>query len=150
MISFEVYAVVPGPVHRTWALVGNPSRLPEWTDATTVEGPPEPPYQVGQRFVTVDGGHRRGWVILTTDEHLLEAKTDDIRSGRLGIGFRVVGDPLGSRLIVAGLLDPYDPGGTDSGWRRLRKTTVARLVHVPRIRSRFDRWTANAVKLLSA
>ena len=149
-MQFEVYAVAPGAPQRLWELVGDPSRFHEWTDADVVEGPPEPPHQVGQRFATVDGGRRRGWVVITTDERLLEIKTDDTDCGRLGIGIRVAGDPLGARLILAGLLDPVgtdqDRGGSAG---QARRRALARLVHVPRTRARFDRWSARAVRAVT-
>ena len=153
MISFEVYAVANRSPAELWALVGDFSRLAEWTDADAVEGPPEPPYTVGQRFRTTDQGRGRMWTVITApqtqdgrgDPYLVEVKTDDIDCGRLGIGIRVAHDPLGARLILAGLLDPLSKGEAATSWTGRRKTTAGRLVHMPRIRSRFDRWTARAV-----
>ncbi|MBA2316835.1 MAG: hypothetical protein H0V93_03515 [Euzebyales bacterium] len=135
MIPFEVYATSPAPPAALWALVGDLRRLTEWTDAETIAGAPEPPLEVGQRFATSDRGRERGWVIITTAERLVEIKTDDTPCGRLGIGVRAAPDPLGSRLVLAGLLDAPPRG--------LR----ARTMHVPRLRARFDRWCSAAVSL---
>jgi hypothetical protein len=132
MLQFELFALVPVEPSRLWALVGDVARLPEWTDATAVEGAPEAP-GVGDRFATLEGSRILRWTVITSENRLLEAKTDTA-CGRLGIGVSVRSDGEGSRLVLAGLLDPSMPG-----WR-------ARLVEVPRLRRRFDAWSARALR----
>lgn len=134
MLQFELFASVPCPPEQLWELVGDPDRLPEWTDAEELTLRPEPPLAVGSRFTTVDGHHRLAWVVITCEDHLWEAKTDDSACGRLGVGVRVAPDPHGSRLVLAGMLEPAGS--------MLR----ARLVDVPRLRTRLDRWSAAATR----
>jgi hypothetical protein len=141
VIPFEVYATSPASPAALWALVGDLRRLTEWTDAEAITGAPEPPLEVGQRFATTDRGQERGWVVITAEDRLVEVKTDDTPCGRLGIGVRAAPDTRGgehgSRLILAGLLDASP--------HSLR----ARTLHVPRLRARFDRWTAAALRQVS-
>lgn len=141
----EAFAVARCSPDALWALAGDLSRLPEWTEAEEVVDAPAIP-GVGDRFTTRDGVTERNWVVITSGPHLLEAKTDHTACGRLGIGIRVVPDPLGARLVMAGLLDPQPPGTSEGGATRLRRTGVARLRDLPRLRTRLDRWTDKAVR----
>lgn len=138
MLQFELFASVPCAPARLWELVGDPDRLPEWTDAEELTVRPEPPLTVGSRFATIDRQRRLTWVVITSEEHLWEAKTDDCPCGRLGIGVQVTADPHGSRLVLAGMLEPASS--------MLR----ARLVDVPRLRTRLDRWSAAATRMVTA
>jgi hypothetical protein len=135
MLQFEFFASVPCPPDQLWKVVGDPDRLPEWTDAEELPVRAEPPVEVGSRFTTVDRQQSLEWVVITCDDHLWEAKTDDSDCGRLGIGVRVAPDVHGSRLVLAGMLEP-----AGSMWR-------ARLVDVPRLRTRLDRWAGRATRL---
>lgn len=137
LLQFEVFATVPGDAAAVWALVSDPARLPEWTDAEDVPEAPAPPLALGSRFATVDGDRRLEWVVITSEPYLLEAKTDQSACGRLGFGVRVSDDPHGTRLVLAGLLDPAVLG--------LR----ARMVDVPRLRARLDRWADAAARVVS-
>lgn len=137
MLQFELFSSVPCPPGPLWDLVGDPDRLWEWTDVDQLVLRPEPPVKVGSRFATVDAGRQLSWVVITCDDHLWEAKTDDSACGRLGIGVRVAPDTHGSRLVLAGMLEPT---GT-----MLR----ARLVEVPRLRARLDRWSAAATRVVA-
>lgn len=134
MLQIDQYTVVPAPPDEVWRLVGDLSRLTEWTDATATSAGP-PPYAPKDTFTVHADGDDTEWMVITADEGLLEVKTT-LPRGRLGLGVRVGADPTGSRLILAAL---YDPVGS-----RLR----ARLVEVPALRRRFDRWTENAVRAL--
>ena len=134
-VRWELFATGTAPPEATWAVVGDLARLPEWTDADTVEAPSSP-LAVGLEFVTAVGGERLRWRVTTVEPRLLEATTDTAR-GRLGIGVRVAADPRGTRLVLAGGLDV---DGAAARWR-------ARLVDVPALRRRFDRWTAAALRL---
>ncbi len=133
-LRFEMFAVALAPPEDLWALVGDPRRAPEWTDAEEVVPPPEPPLAVGARFSTRDGDRRREWVVITAGDRLLEVKTDDCEMGRIGLGVRVTADPAGSRLVMAGMLDPIHGG--------LR----ARTVDLPSLRRRCERWMDVATK----
>lgn len=132
MLQFEVFTSVPRPPASVWAVVGDLRSLPRWTEVTHVEDAPPPPPERGARFVTVDERQALTWVVLTSEERLLEVKTDEAPCGRLGLGVSVTADELGSRLVLAGLLDPSC------------STLRARTVEVPRLRRRLDRW-ANRV-----
>lgn len=136
MLQFEVFSSVPDEPERLWEVVGDPDRLPEWTDADHLPVRPEPPVALGSRFETLDGGRRLTWTIITWEPRLWEAKTDDSDCGRLGLGVRVATDPLGSRLVLAGLLEPAG------------SMVRARLVDGPRLRARLDRWSTAAARLV--
>jgi hypothetical protein len=136
LLQFEMYSTVPCAPDELWALVGDLRRLPEWTDADHVHAAPEPPVEVGARFATETRGDRLDWVVITSLERLVEIKTDDLPAGRFGVGVSAVPDPLGARLILAGMLDPA------------RSTLRARLVDLPALRARLDRWSDLAVRAL--
>ena len=133
MLQLEVFAAAPVPPAALWALVGDLARLPEWTSATTVADLPAEP-ALGATFTTRQDGETLVWTLITVEPQLLEAKADTA-CGRVGIGARVVPDPAGSRLILAGMLRP-----TVGAVR-------ARLVEGPRLRRRFDEWCAAAVRI---
>lgn len=135
VLQFEMFSVGVMPPDDLWALVGDPARLAEWTDAEEVRSIPEPPVAVGSRFVTVDGGRQLDWIVITSGLRLLEAKTDGCAAGRFGVGVRVTPDPHGCRLIIAGMLDPR------AG--RVR----ARTIDLPALRRRCERWSDLAFKV---
>ncbi len=138
VLQFEMFATGIHPPDDLWALVGDPARAAEWTDADTVTSVPEPPLEVGSRFATTDGGRTLDWVVITVGPRLLEVKTDGCTAGRFGVGVRVTPDPIGCRLIIAGMLDPA--GG------RLR----ARSVDLPALRRRCERWSERALKVAAS
>lgn len=133
VLQFEMFSVGLLPPDELWALVGDPARVAEWTDAEEVRSVPEPPLTVGSRFTTVDGERQLDWVVITVGPRLLEVKTDGCAAGRFGVGVRVVPDPAGCRLIMAGMLDP------SAG--KLR----ARAVDLPALRRRCERWSDRAL-----
>lgn len=135
-VHVELYATATTPPEHVWAVVGDPRRLPEWTDVDGVERVEPDAVDVGTEFVTVAEGQRRRWRVVTADARLLEATTNTAL-GPLGVGVRVVRDPLGARLILAA---SFEPAGRV---RRLR----ARLVDAPGLRRRFDRWTRAALRV---
>lgn len=137
MLQFELFSSVPCPPERLWKLVGDPDRLSEWTDVDELVQRPEPPVTVGSRFATLDGGRQLNWVVITCEGFLWEAKTDDSACGRLGIGVRVAPDTHGSRLVLAAMLEPA------------ASLLRARLVEVPRLRTRLDRWSAAANRVVA-
>jgi uncharacterized membrane protein len=133
---FEVYAAGPADPERVWALVGDLRRLPEWTDADSVEELDAGPPAVGTTFVTRVGGRRLGWRVRTLEPRLIEAATW-LPGGVLGIGVRVVaGEDGGSRVILAGA---YAPNSRRSSLR-------FSLSGGPRLRRRFDRWSPVAAR----
>lgn len=134
LLQFEMFTTARCSPDVLWALVGDLRRIPEWTEADAVLAAPEPPVEVGARFTTQAGEQRLEWVVITAAERLIEVKTDDLPAGRFGVGVRVAPDPLGSRLILAGMLDPARG--------RLR----ARVLDLPALRSRMDRWSDVAVR----
>jgi hypothetical protein len=136
-LQFEMFAAGMMSPDDLWALVGDPRRVAEWTDAEELVSAPEPPFEVGDRFTTRDGARELRWVVITTGDKLLEVKTDGCDAGRFGVGVRVAADPIGSRLILAGMLDPV------SG--RIR----ARSLELPALRRRCERWVDTALRVAS-
>jgi len=123
-----------------WRVVGDPWRLAEWTDVESVaDVNPDPP-TVGGQVTTVEAGTTRSWRITTLDARLLEISTDTER-GRLGFGWRVVRDARGgSRLVLAAGVDVRGFTG------RIR----ARMLDVPSLRRRMDRWAHEALRVAAA
>lgn len=119
------------PPDAVWAVVGNPRRLPDWTDVTGVESVNPEPVQVGTEVVTVGDDGVRSWLVTTAEPRLLELEADTPR-GRFGLGCRVALDQRGSRLILAARLDA-------SGLR-------AQLLEGPALRRRLDRWCNAALE----
>jgi hypothetical protein len=132
-LQFELFAASPTTPERLWDVVGDLSRLPEWTDADAGGGVDDG-VGVGDTFTTVDGDRQLVWTVITAEPRLLEARADTA-SGRVGVGLRVAADPGGSRLVVAGMLKP--------SVNRLR----ARLIELPRLRRRLDAWSTRAVRV---
>ena len=132
-IRFEMFATGSVKTDALWALVGDPWRLPEWTDVESVAHVrPEPP-QVGTQIETVEAGTTRLWRIVTSEARLFEMATTTERGG-LTIGWRVVRDARGgSRIILA--------AGVDGAGVR------ARLFDVPALRRRMDRMAHRALQV---
>lgn len=130
-ISFELFATGAVSADALWAVVSDPARLPEWTDASVASGPDRPLAEGDTVAVTVDG-RPSDWTVITAADRLVELR-GTVPDGVLGFGARVVPDPRGSRLILACSLEPAGS--------RMR----ARLLTVPRLRSRCDRWAAAAL-----
>jgi hypothetical protein len=131
-LRFEMFAAGPVKPEDLWAVVGDPRRLSEWTDAERVEHAPEPPLTTGTAFATVDGRRRLEWRLITVEQRLIEA-VSQTPIGQVAVGARVVREPGGARLILAAAIDPAGS--------RLR----ARLLHMPALRGRMDRWVHRAL-----
>lgn len=131
----EVFATGRAQPDEVWALVGNPRRLPEWTDVTAVEKVEPEPIEIGSRLLVAHSDATQMWEVTTFQPRLLEAVTT-LERGRLGIGVRVATDPLGSRLVLAAAYAPAD---------RMAGLRFA-LAGGPRLRHRFDRWSQAAVR----
>lgn len=134
--GFELYAIGSAAPEHLWAVVGDPRRLPEWTDVDAVASVDPEPVQQGTEVVVVLGGRPLPWRVVTADPRLLEAATEQ-GGASLQVGFRVVRETRGSRLVVAAA---YGGTGGLQGWRR-------RLLDAPALRRRFDRWTRRALDL---
>lgn len=134
-VHFELFATGDATPEATWALVGDPHRLPVWTDVERVERVAPDPVEVGTELAVVADGRRWVWQVVTADARLLEATTETSH-GRLGIGLRVAHDPVGARLVVA---CAYEPVG---GLAAVR----VRFFHAPALRRRFDRWIHAALR----
>lgn len=130
---FEMFATAAVATDAVWAVVGDPWRLPDWTDVESVAHVrPEPP-QVGTEIETVEAGTMRTWRIVTFEPRLLEMTTTTERGG-LSIGCRVVRDARGgSRIILA--------AGLERGGLRTR------LLDVPSLRRRMDRMAHDALRV---
>lgn len=135
-VHFELYATGDAAPEDTWAVVGNPRRLPEWTGIDRVDRVEPEPVRLGTQVGVVADGRRWLWRIVTAQDRLLEATTETSH-GRLTIGLRVARDPRGSRLVVAGA---YEPAGRVAAAR-------VRLLAIPALRRRFDRWTHTALRV---
>lgn len=133
-MQIELYATGSATVEDTWAVVGDPRRLPEWTDATEVERVAPEPVDVGTEVVVRAAGRQWTWRVVTAEPRLVEATTTT-SSGTLGVGVRVVREGSGCRLILAGSLK------TSGLLPRLR----ARTVEAAAWRRRFDRWSHAAL-----
>lgn len=134
-IRTELYAVTTATPDDLWAVVGDPWRLAEWTDAELVGSVAPEPVAVGTEIVTTEDGAVRTWRVVTSQTRLLEIATD-VPRGVLTVGLKVVRDPRGARLVLATGLDPT---GKVGGLRR-------RFVELPALRRRLDRWSAAAIK----
>lgn len=132
-VAFELFTTGRAPVERVWERVGDPWRLAEWTDAERVERVEPDGLRVGARIVVIAGGERLEWRVDTVEPRLWEA-SGDVPAGRLRLGVQVAADPLGTRVVLAALLEPHGPE-----WR-------ARLLTVPRLRRRLERWCEAAVR----
>lgn len=133
--AFELYATGDVSPDAVWSTVGDPWNLPLWTDAEGVLDVGPEPVAPGTEIVVAAGGAEYRWRVRTAESRLLEATTV-LDGGAIGVGVRVVGDPRGSRIILAGAID--SPGAW-RGWK-------ARLIDAPAWRRRFDRWSQAALR----
>lgn len=130
---FEMFASGTVAPDALWAVVGDPWRLPEWTDVESVAHVRPDPPQVGTQVETVEAGTVRLWRVVTREPRLFEMTTTTER-GDLAIGCRVVRDNRGgSRVILAAGLE--------------RTGLRTRLLDVPALRRRMDRWAHNALRV---
>jgi len=138
-LRFELFAAGPGRPEDVWALVGDLRRLPEWTDAERVEVRGDRPDEAGGAVATSEGDRRLEWTVTTRERRLVELSTS-LPQGRLGLGVRVLPDPLGSRVVLA---CAFSPTTRAARFRFL-------LVDGPALRRRFDRWASSAVRVAPA
>ncbi|MEX2100873.1 MAG: SRPBCC family protein [Acidimicrobiia bacterium] len=134
-VRYELFAAGSASPDDLWGLVGEPRRLPEWTDVRQVEVGAEP-LVVGTAVTVREDSQTLHFTVTTLEERLIEGIADTER-GRIGIGIRVVRDPLGSRLILAGF---HEPAGALDRWR-------VRLATAPAVRRRFDTWAERALEV---
>lgn len=139
-LRFEMFATGSVDTDSLWSVVGDPWRLAEWTDVESVaDVRPDPP-QVGTTIETVEAGTTRLWEVFTLTSRLIEMRTSTERGG-MAVGFRVVRDARGgSRLVLAAGLEPSGAAAT----------VRARLLDVPALQRRMDRWAANALRVAAA
>lgn len=135
-VHVELFAASSVPPEDAWAVVGDLSRLAEWTDADLVHQAHDGPVTVGTELRVVTGGQEQTWRVLTVEPRVLEVAADMPR-GHLALGVRVVRERAGSRIVLAGVMQT---AGTAA-------TLRARLVAAPALRRRFDRWTRRALDL---
>lgn len=135
-IRFELFAAGPARPEDVWALVGDLHRLPEWTDAERVQVHGDRPDEAGGAVSTAQGARRVDWTVVTRERRLVELSTT-LPQGRLGLGVRVLPDPLGSRVVLA---CAFHPATRTAGVR-------FRLLGAPDLRRRFDRWASSAVRV---
>ena len=133
-ISAEMYAPTAADADALWAVVGDPWRLPAWLDVDEVTSVDPEPVEVGSEIVAVSNGALQTWHVLTVRHKLLELTTDT-PDGRFSLGYRVVAQKPGCRLVMAAGLEPTRKVG---GMR-------ARMVELPALRKRLDRWATRAI-----
>lgn len=138
-VRFELFAAGPARPEDVWALVGDLCRLPEWTDAERVEVHGDRPDEAGGEVTTAEGDRRLDWTVTTRQRRLVELSTTMPR-GRLGLGARVLPDPLGSRVVLACAFDADTRASRFRFW----------LIDGPALRRRFDRWASSAVRVTPA
>ena len=131
-MSVERFAATSSGAEALWAVVGDPARIPEWTDADRVEVIGD--VQAGARVAIVMGERRTDWRLLTFTDRTWEIERQG-RLGWVGLGARVVDEGERARLVLVGSLDP-----SASRWR-------ARVVELPRMGAMLDRWATAAVDL---
>lgn len=128
-----MFATASVQTDAVWAVVGDPWRLPEWTDVESVAHVQPDPPQVGTQIETVEAGTVRVWRVITRESRLFEMTTTTER-GAVTIGCRVVRDSRGgSRIILAAGLDG--------------SSLRTRLLDVPSLRRRMERWANNALRV---
>ena len=131
-MSVERFAASVAGADALWAVVGDPVRIPEWTDADSVDvlGEAAPGTRVAIRL----GERRTDWRLLTVGDRAWEIERHG-RVGWIGLGAKVVDEGERARLVLVGSLEP-----AGSRWR-------ARVVELPRIGAMLDRWACAAVDL---
>ena len=130
----ERFAATSAGADALWAVVGDPERIPDWTDADSVELVGEA--VAGGRVAVRVGDRRTDWRLLTYADRTWEIERHG-RIGWIGLGARVVDEGGRARLVLVGSLDP---SASASRWR-------ARVVELPRIGAMLDRWASAAVGL---
>ena len=141
-IRTEMYAPTPATAESMWEVVGDPWQFAAWTGADRVESVSPDPVETGTEIVTVEaGGSVRTWLVTSVTPRIREMElTTDLPEGQFRVGFRVVPQQPGCRLVIAAALEPVKKVGA----MRLR------LVELPALRKRLDRWTERAVKAAEA
>lgn len=131
-MSVERFAASVAGADALWEVVGDPARIPEWTDADRVEVLDEP--VPGARVAVHRRERRTDWRLLTYGARAWEIERHG-RVGWIGLGAKVVDEGERARLVLVGSLEP-----AGSRWR-------ARVVELPRIGAMLDRWACAAVDL---
>ena len=136
-IRTEMYAPTAASADAMWEVVGDPWQLAAWTDGERVESVTPEPLAKGSEIVIVDRDAVRTWLVTTVQPRLRQIElTTDLPDGQLSLGYRVIAQQPGCRLVIAAALEPVKKVG---GVR-------ARLVELPALRKRLDHWTERAVK----
>lgn len=142
-LTVEQYAEYLAPAGVLWSIIGDPHRLPAWTDASRVEFASHAG-KVSQWFeglnVTVHGRSSTTWRVISAGQRVVEV-SGMTSCGQLGLGARVIEIPSshgppgaqgrfqGARLVLVARLEPS------------RSVLRARVLDLPAIRRRFDRWS---------
>lgn len=123
--TVEQYAEFAVEPDLLWAVVSEPSRLPEWTGASALDPPPR--WEVGRR-VRITERVATDWEVLSAEPRIVEVR-GATPCGTVGIGVRVIGGRAGSptRVVFVARLEDA------TGFR-------ARFRDLPAMRRRFDRW----------
>ncbi len=138
-VRVELYRVSRVTPDALWAVVGDPWRLAGVDRRATRRVGRARALTVGSEIVTVEAGGVRVWRATTVAARLLELTTM-LPRGELGVGYRVVRDPFGSRLVLAAGLQTAERGAALRG----------PLLHAPALRRRLDRWSAAAARVAAA
>lgn len=131
-LRVERFAACAASVEELWALVGDLTRLDEWTDAALVTAPPR--WHEGAAATIALAGREHTWRVLTLRERTWELVAE-LEQGRVGAGCHVVDEGARTRLVLVATLAP-----AGSRWK-------ARTVELPAMARRLERWAAAAVRL---
>lgn len=134
-LQVERYVACTADVAEVWALVGDLSRLEEWTDARLLAAPAA--WQEGATATIELDGQPATWQVLTWQATTWELVAT-LPTGRFAAGCHVAGEGVRTRLVLAATLEP-----AGSRWK-------ARTVEVPLLARRLERWAGAAVAALAA
>jgi len=136
-----MYAPTTASADDVWAVVGDPWQFAAWTGGDHVDTVAPEPVVAGTEIVVVEDASVRTWHVTSIQERLKQMElVTDLDEGQLRMGYRVVPQERGSRLVVAAALDPARKVGA----------MRARLVELPALRRRLDHYTALAVRAAEA
>ena len=134
-LTIDQYAEFVASADQLWSIIGEPRRLPEWTDVVSVRNADALDGWEAATTVTVREREETTWQVISLGQRVVEV-SGATSCGQLGIGVRVIAlrapdagtTGPGCRVVFVGRLEP---SGSE---------IRARLRDLPALRRRFDRW----------